>query len=52
MKRNACRPVPTQGMRQNQCCEYGKEVTDDRETEYNEPVVLPASTWAVISIPR
>ena len=52
MKRNACRPVPTQGNLPNQCCECGKEVTDDRETECSEPVVLPESIWAVISIPR
>jgi hypothetical protein len=52
MQRNACRPVPTQGILLNQCYKCGKEVTDDRETKCNNPVILPESIWAVISIPR
>lgn len=40
------------GICQIQCCKHGKEVTNDRETECDEPVVLPASIWAAISIPR
>jgi hypothetical protein len=52
MKRNACRPVPTQGILLNQCYECGKEVTDDRETKCNKLVILLESIWAVISVPR
>src|SRR5947209_20399577 len=52
MKRNACRPVPTQGILLNQCYECEKGVTDDHETKCNKPVILPESIWAVIAIPR
>jgi hypothetical protein len=50
MKRNACRPVLTQGILLNQCYERGKEVTDDRETKCNKPAILPESDPYIIHV--